>query len=76
VGQIEAVYQGGVFKPLGEVTLPENQRVRLSVEAIEPRDELDWLDRIRILQRELLERHGGPFPDSTLDIAEDRNRDV
>jgi predicted DNA-binding antitoxin AbrB/MazE fold protein len=76
VGQIEAVYQGGVFKPLGEVTLAENQRVRLSVEAIEPGEEPDWLDRIRILQRELLERHGGPFPDGTFDIAEDRSREI
>jgi predicted DNA-binding antitoxin AbrB/MazE fold protein len=75
VGHIEAVYQGGVFKPLGEVTLPENQRVRLSVEAIEPRDALEWLARVREFQREFLET-SGPLPDSTPDIAEDRMRDV
>jgi predicted DNA-binding antitoxin AbrB/MazE fold protein len=26
------MYQGGVFKPLGALGLPENQRVRLSVQ--------------------------------------------
>jgi hypothetical protein len=28
---IEAIYQNGVFKPLGAVTLPENQRVTVVV---------------------------------------------
>jgi predicted DNA-binding antitoxin AbrB/MazE fold protein len=31
VTTIEAVYQGGVFKPLGEVKLAENQRVQVLV---------------------------------------------
>lgn len=30
---IEAIYQNGVFKPLGNVTLPENQRVTVVVAA-------------------------------------------
>src|SRR5437763_246628 len=29
---IEAIYSGGKFQPLSAVTLPENQRVRLTVE--------------------------------------------
>ena|SRR5437868_2047211 len=30
--QVDAIYQNGVFKPLQGVGLPENQRVRLSVQ--------------------------------------------
>ena len=33
---IEAIYQNGVFKPLGEVTLPENQRVTVVVATAAP----------------------------------------
>lgn len=32
--QIEAIYQNGVFRPLKEVRLPENQRVQLSVQSL------------------------------------------
>ncbi len=32
--QIEAIYQNGVFRPLKDVGLPENQRVRLSVQSL------------------------------------------
>jgi predicted DNA-binding antitoxin AbrB/MazE fold protein len=28
---LEAIYQNGVFRPLGEVKLPENQRVQVLV---------------------------------------------
>ena len=35
MAQIEAIYQGGVFKPLGEVKLPENQRVTIDIKPIE-----------------------------------------
>ena len=28
---VEAIYQDGVFKPLGEVSLPENQRVTVVI---------------------------------------------
>ena len=37
MSQIEAIYQGGVFKPLDAVGLPENQGLRLSVQLIEAR---------------------------------------
>jgi predicted DNA-binding antitoxin AbrB/MazE fold protein len=76
VAPIEAIFQGGVFKPLGEVMLPENQRVKLQIEPIDAQYARDWLERVRNHQQEMLERHGGYFPDSTLDIAEDRMRDV
>jgi len=32
---IDAIYQNGVFKPLQDVGLSENQRVRLSVQPVE-----------------------------------------
>lgn len=74
MSQIEAIYQGGVFKPLGEVSLPENQRVRLQFQPVEEKDVRAWLEGVQKLQRELFQRHGY-FPDSTLDIAADRARD-
>ncbi len=73
---IEAIFQGGVFKPLHAVELPENQRVRLQIEPIDAEYAHTWLERVRKHQQEMLERHGGYFPDSTPDIAEDRMRDV
>lgn len=76
MAQIEAIYQGGVFKPLGEVKLPENQRVRLNVEPIDDAAyALAWLARVREMHRQFIEKHGY-LPDSTPDIAEDRMRDI
>jgi predicted DNA-binding antitoxin AbrB/MazE fold protein len=31
---IEAVYENGVFQPVGEVSYPDRQRVRLDIEAL------------------------------------------
>jgi predicted DNA-binding antitoxin AbrB/MazE fold protein len=75
---IEAIYQGGVFKPEGAVHLRENQRVRLRIEAIEEKvDWHTWLEGTQRLRAAILERRGGiPLPDSTPDIAEDRMRDI
>jgi len=71
--QVDAIYQNGVFKPLQDVGLPENQRVRLSVQPVEAGDVRAWLAEVQELhQRIIAER--GYFPDSTLDIAEDRRR--
>jgi len=71
--QVDAIYQNGVFKPLQDVELPENQRVRLSVQPVEVNDVRAWLARVQEhRQRIIAER--GYFPDSTLDIAEDRRR--
>jgi predicted DNA-binding antitoxin AbrB/MazE fold protein len=32
--QVEAIFQEGMFKPLGPVELADNQRVRLSIQPI------------------------------------------
>jgi predicted DNA-binding antitoxin AbrB/MazE fold protein len=70
---IEAVYADGVFKPLGEVKLPEHVRVRLQVETMVEEDVLEWLRSVQALRQQLFEKHGY-FPDSAIDIAEDRRR--
>ena len=74
--QVDAIYQNGVFKPLQDVGLPENQRVRLSVE---PADVSEvqawraWLAEVQAFKQRIIAERGY-FPDSTLDIAEDRRR--
>jgi predicted DNA-binding antitoxin AbrB/MazE fold protein len=73
--QIEAIYQGGVFKPLGAVGLAENQRVTLTVRPFELEDVRAWLTRVQELHRQFIATHGY-LPDSTPGIAEDRMRDV
>jgi predicted DNA-binding antitoxin AbrB/MazE fold protein len=74
MSRIEAIYQGGVFKPLEPVDLPENERVQLEIVKLSPETDIPaWLERARELQQRLFQRHGY-FPDSTLDIAEDRAR--
>jgi predicted DNA-binding antitoxin AbrB/MazE fold protein len=75
MNQIEAIYQDGVFKPLGPVELKENERVRLSVEPVARPDVLEWLADVQKFQAELIAKYG-VFPDTTADIAEDRLRDV
>ena len=71
--QVDAIYQNGVFKPLQDVGLPENQRVRLSVQPVEAGDVRAWLAEVHELQQRIIAERGY-FPDSTLDIAEDRRR--
>ena len=71
--QVEAVYQRGVFKPLQKVDLAENQRVRLSVEPVEVSDVRAWLAETQKLRQQIIAQRGY-FPDSSLDIAEDRRR--
>jgi predicted DNA-binding antitoxin AbrB/MazE fold protein len=77
---VEAVYQGGVFRPIGEVKLEENQRVRLVIEPekppMTPAELQAWLEQIRAFRQKIYDRNGGPLPDSALSIAEDRMRDV
>jgi predicted DNA-binding antitoxin AbrB/MazE fold protein len=67
---LEAIYAGGVFRPVDPVSLPENQRVRLTVE---PVPTANWLDAVREFQRQVVANHG-VLPDSTPDIAADRRR--
>jgi len=71
--QVDAIYQDGVFKPLQTVELPENRRVRLSIQPLEPNNVRAWLDEVRQFQQRLIAERGY-FPDSALDIAEDRQR--
>ncbi len=71
---VEAIYRHGVFEPLEPVNLPEEQRVRLSVEPAEKETPEQWLEEVRELQAAIIKRHGGFLPDSTADIAEDRMR--
>ena len=70
---VDAIYQDGVFKPLEHVGLPENQRVRLAVEPANVADARAWLEEVRQFREEVA-RTRGVFPDSAVDIAEDRAR--
>lgn len=51
---VEAVYQAGVFKPLKDVHLPENQRVLLSIRALTVQDVGAWLAEVRELQQRII----------------------
>jgi predicted DNA-binding antitoxin AbrB/MazE fold protein len=74
MNQIEAIYQGGVFKPLHTVALSENQRVRLTIQPLGADDVRAWLDQVQQVQQRVVDQRGY-FPDSTADIAADRVRD-
>ena len=71
--QVYALYHDGVFKPLQDVDLPENQRVRLNVQPVEGGDVQAWLTEVREMRQRIIADRGY-FPDSALDIAEDRSR--
>lgn len=74
MSHVEAIYQGGVFKPLSRVTLADNQLVHLEIEPVEKPDASAWLETVRQLHHHFVEKHG-LLPDTTADIAEDRLRD-
>ena len=71
--QVDAIYENGVFKPLQDVGLPDNQRVRLSIQPLEAADVRAWLADVQEMQKRIIAERGC-FPDSTPDIAEDRRR--
>lgn len=71
---IEAIYQGGVFKPVGEVHLAENQRVLINFQTPTVQEAAAWLTEVREFQQKIIVERGY-FPDSTFDIAADRVRD-
>ena len=73
MSQIEAIYRRGVFEPLEPVDLKENQRVRINVESAPPQSAHEWFEEVTRLREQLREKYG-TFPDSTIDIAEDRLR--
>jgi predicted DNA-binding antitoxin AbrB/MazE fold protein len=71
--QVDAIYQGGVFKPVGKVDLRDNQKVKLFIAPTDQADIRAWLAETQKLRQELLAEHGY-FPDSAADIAADRMR--
>jgi len=49
---IEAIFDGGVFRPVGPVSLPDQSRVQLQIVAGVPADQNDNMDEIyEILDR-------------------------
>ena len=71
--EIDAIYRGGVFQPLEPVSLPDEQRVRLSIQPREIESWREWVQRVEEHKAEIIKRHG-VLPDSTPDIAADRLR--
>jgi predicted DNA-binding antitoxin AbrB/MazE fold protein len=76
MSQVEAIFEGGVFRPLAAVNLPEHERVILKVEAARKLTMEEWLARTQKHRETILRRRGplGPLPDSTPLIREDRDR--
>jgi predicted DNA-binding antitoxin AbrB/MazE fold protein len=72
---VDAVYANGTFHPVSPVDLPENLRVRLTVEVAQKMSMAEWLELTQKLRDEQVAKYG-VFPDSTPDIAADRRRDV
>jgi predicted DNA-binding antitoxin AbrB/MazE fold protein len=73
MGSINAIYRHGVFEPLDEVNLQEEQHVRLNIEEADKPSALAWLAEVQKFHHKLSAR-GVILPDSTIDIAEDRMR--
>jgi predicted DNA-binding antitoxin AbrB/MazE fold protein len=71
--RVEAIYEHGVFRPLGPIDLPENQRVAISVEPVLQESIIAWLEETSRFREEVAARRG-ILPDSAIDIAEDRLR--
>jgi predicted DNA-binding antitoxin AbrB/MazE fold protein len=73
---IDAVYSGGVLRPLGEVKLEENQHVRLTIQPAQslPPAVAEWMAEAAALRQELFDKYGY-YDDSTEIIASDRRRD-
>lgn len=75
---IDAVFSGGVLRPLGEVKLEENQQVRLTITPVPkqlPPEVVEWMARAAASRQALFEKYGY-FDDSTEIIREMRDRDV
>jgi predicted DNA-binding antitoxin AbrB/MazE fold protein len=73
---VEAIYQGGVFKPLRELQLPENERVILTVQQQTSKEAaLAWIKRVTEAQERFVAERGY-LSGVTEDIAADRMRDA
>ena len=73
--QLEAIVEDGVLRPLTRLPFADQQHVWILVEPLETRDVADWLENVARHQVSVLTRVG-TLPDSTVDIAEDRSRDL
>ena len=72
---IDAVYVGGVLKPLAEVDLKENECVRLTATPLPlPPHVVKWMLETAAFRKECFEKYGY-FPDSAETVAADRRRD-
>jgi predicted DNA-binding antitoxin AbrB/MazE fold protein len=60
----DAIYVGGVLKPLGEVSLRESERVRLIIERSDPRPQARQLalERLRAGISDMRFYLSGPLP--------------
>ncbi len=62
---MEAVFEAGVFRPVGPIELPDAQRVRLTVEPIGNgivTDRVAALEKLRRGIKEMNFQSVGPFP--------------
>jgi predicted DNA-binding antitoxin AbrB/MazE fold protein len=66
---VQAVYEDGVFRPIGPVTLAENTRVEFEPRVLEPRQSKEMLEVFEILshsfdsgQHDLAARHNEHQP--------------
>ena len=73
--QLEAIVEDGLLRPLTRLPFADQQHVWIRVESLETRDVADWLENVTRHQVSVLERVG-TLPDITVDIAEDRCRDL
>jgi predicted DNA-binding antitoxin AbrB/MazE fold protein len=71
---VEAIFEGGVFRPVDPVRLPDRQRVQLTIMPLAVTTGPEWLDELR-RERERVAAAYGPFPDTAALIAEDGRRD-
>jgi predicted DNA-binding antitoxin AbrB/MazE fold protein len=55
---VEAIYHDGVFEPVEHIDLPENQRVRLSVQTVDVGEGLSWLKRTKELRERIVQQQG------------------
>ena len=63
---VDAIYKDGVFQPTERIALPDDSRVRLSIEPVPPSDQARAIDEIyRIM--------GQRFQSGEHDVAERHN---
>ncbi len=68
--------RGGAFLAGDDISLREGPGIVRGPGPGEAEDWRNWLDRVVEIHRQILARRGGPLPDSTAEIAEDRIRDA